>query len=50
MDIGLSRTLAIILGSALPLLGFVRQSTNENADAASFLIDLALGILLLYGA
>jgi hypothetical protein len=50
MGIGFSRTLAIILGTALPLLGFIRQATTTNADAPSFVIDLVLGIFLLYGA
>ena len=50
MDIGFSRTLAIILGAALPLLGFIRQITTATGDATGFFTDLVVGIFLLFGA
>jgi hypothetical protein len=50
MDLGLSRTLAFIYGTALPLLGFVRMLTGTNRDPVGFFVDLVAGAFLLVGA
>ena len=49
MNLGFSKTLAIILGTALPLLGIVRNFTAQ-ADPAAFFVDLIAGAFLLVGA
>jgi len=49
MDVKFSRTLAIIFGVLLPLLGIVRNWTTPKGDAAGFFVDLAAGGMLLYG-
>jgi len=50
MDIGFSKTLAFIYGTALPLLGFVRILTATDRDPVSFFVDLIAGAFLLVGA
>ena len=49
MNLGFSKTLAVIFGTALPLLGIVRNFTTQ-ADAAVFFVDLIAGAFLLVGA
>jgi hypothetical protein len=50
MDLGFSRTLAIIFGTALPLLGIVRMFTGTSGDPTGFFVDLVNGAFLLVGA
>lgn len=50
MNVKLSRALAVVFGIALPALGVVRNWTLPNGDVAGFLVDLATGALLLFGA
>jgi hypothetical protein len=49
MNLGFSKVLAIIIGTALPLLAIVRSWT-AGGDAASFFADLLAGAFLLVGA
>ena len=49
MNLGFSKTLAIIFGTALPLLGIVRFFITQN-DPAVFFVDLIAGTFLLVGA
>jgi len=49
MNVKFSRTLAIIFGILLPLLGIVRNWTTPKGDMGGFFADLAAGGLLLYG-
>ncbi len=49
MNLGFSRVLAIVFGTALPLLGMVRNLMLEP-DAGSFFPDLVAGAFLLVGA
>jgi hypothetical protein len=50
MNIGFSRTLAIIFGVGLPMLGIVRHWTSANGDPSGFFVDLLNGAFLLFGA
>ena len=50
MDLGFSRMLAFIYGTALPLLGFVRMLTATNRDPVGFFVDLIAGAFLMVGA
>ena len=50
MNLGFSRTLAFIYGTAMPLLGFVRILTSTNRDPVGFFVDLVAGAFLLIGA
>jgi len=50
MNLGFSRTLAIIFGTALPLMAFVRMLTATNRDPVGFFADLIAGAFLLVGA
>jgi hypothetical protein len=49
MNLGFSKTLAIIFGTALPLLGIVRSFTTQ-ADPVGFFVDIVAGAFLLLGA
>ena len=50
MNVGLSSTLAFIIGALLPILGVVRNWTMTESDPAAFFADLMAGGLLLFGA
>ena len=49
MNLGFSKTLALIFGTALPLMGIVR-SFIAKGDPAGFFEDLIAGAFLLFGA
>jgi hypothetical protein len=49
MNLGFSKTLAIIVGTALPLLGIVRTRLAPS-DPVDFFEDLIAGAFLLVGA
>ena len=49
MNLGFSKTLAIIFGTALPLMAIVRNFAAQT-DPAGFFVDLIAGAFLLVGA
>lgn len=50
MNVGFSRWLAVAFGVLLPLLGIVRNWTDEQRDAPAFFANLAAGTFLLFAA
>jgi hypothetical protein len=49
MNLGFSKTLAIIFGTALPLLAIVRNFTTQS-DPVGFFVELVAGSFLLISA